>query len=203
MSGVHPCVQRYVERLPDGLASYPECTAKVSLLRDILDSRPLDANAPELHEDLRRLIANPPPVSSWVPEVQFVATSMSIYGRYFGGDDLPGFDEWICTRNAALFRKPLYRVLIALLSPERLLVGASKRWAAFHRGTTLTLLDHTPVSANVKIEFPPHLYNAELLHGFAAGMRAAAIVAGGRNVTSGLDSPGAASAEYWIRWDTR
>lgn len=201
MPGVHPVVRGYVERLPDGLASYPECTAKAALLRDILDSRPLDATADDIPEALRMTIASPPPVSSWIPEVHFVASSLAIYGRYFGGDDLQGFDEWICARNSALFRKPLYRVLIALMSPERLLVGASKRWGAFHRGTTLTLLQHTPTSALVRLEFPPHLFGDELMRGFAAGMRAAAIVAGGRDVVSGLEAPGPTSAEYWIRWE--
>lgn len=193
-------MRAYVDRLPAGLASYPDCVAKAALLRDILASRPLDASADDIPDDLRAVIANPPPVSSWLPEVQFVASSLAIYGRYFGGDDLRGFEEWICTRNMALFRKPLYRVLIALMSPERLLVGASKRWTAFHRGTTLTLLEHTPMYALVRLEFPPHLYGSELMHGFAAGMRAAAIVAGGRNVASGLDEPTATSAVYWLRW---
>ena len=201
MAGLHPCAREYVARLPDGLASYPHCVAKAALLRDILGSRPLDPDGDHLPDALRSLVVNPPPVSSWIPEVHFVAISLAIYGRHFGGDDLSAFEEWVCTRNAALFSKPLYRVLIALMSPERLLVGASKRWTAFHRGTTLTLLQHTPELALVRLDFPPELFERVLMHGFAASMRAAAQVAGGRNVRSGLDTATATRAEYWVRWE--
>lgn len=81
-----------------------------------------------------------------------------------------------------------------------LVAPATSSSASIHRGTTLTVVEHTPASARVKIEFPPHLYGPELLQGFAAGMRAAAIVAGGREVASGLDEPTATSAVYWFRW---
>ncbi len=200
MPGLQPCTQDYLARLPEGLDSYPHCVAKAALLRDILGSRPLDPEGDDVPDALRSLVASPPPVSSWIPEVHFVAVSLAIYGRHFGGDDVQGFEDWVCARNSTLFRKPLYRVLIALMSPERLLVGASKRWTAFHRGTTLTLLQHTPEHALVRLEFPAHLFDRVLMHGFAASMRAAAEVAGGHDVASGLDTATPTFAEYWVRW---
>lgn len=200
MPGVHPCVRDYLERLPDGLASYPACLTKVALMRDLLESRPLEADADDVPDGLRPMLANPPPVSSWIPGVHFVAAALAIYARYFGANDLTGYADWICTRNMALFRKPLYRVLIALLSPERLLIGTSKRWNAFHLGTTLSLAEHTQGSARLRIEFPAYLYGAEILHGMSAGLRAAVIVAGGRNVAIGVEEATPTSAEYWLRW---
>jgi hypothetical protein len=200
MAGLHPCARDYLARLPDGLDSHPHCVAKAALLRDVLGSRALDPDGDHLPDPLRSLVATPPPVSSWIPEVHFVAISLAIYGRHFADHDLQAFEEWVCARNMALFSKPLYRVLIALMSPERLLVGASKRWTAFHRGTTLTLLEHTPEYALVRLDFPPHLFERVLMHGFAASMRAAAQVAGGRNVRSGLDTATPTRAEYWVRW---
>jgi hypothetical protein len=200
MPGVHPCVRDYLERLPEGLASYPDCLAKVALVRDLLESRPLDASADDVPDGLRPMLAAPPPVSSWIPEVHFVAVGLAIYARHFGANDLAGYEDWICTSNMALFRKPLYRVLIALLSPERLLIGTSKRWSAFHLGTTLSVVEHTEGSARLRIEFPAYLYGTEILRGMSAGLRAAVIVAGGRNVATGVEDATPTSAEYWLRW---
>jgi hypothetical protein len=200
--GIYPNVRAYIDRLPDGLASYPECMAKVALVRDLIESRPLDPSADHVPDELRRMLATPPPLSSWIPEAHFVAMSLTIFARDFGATDFGAFEDWICTRNMALFRKPLYRVLIALMSPERLLVGTSKRWTAFHLGTTLSVIDHGPGSARLKIAFPPHLYGHEMLRGMSAGLRAAVNVAGGRNVAIGIDDETPTSAEYWLRWET-
>lgn len=200
MPGVHPYVRAYLGRLPDGLASYPKCQAKAALVRDLLESRPLDASGDDVPDGIRPMLANPPPVSSWVSEVHFVTAALAIYARYFGANDLVAYEEWICTRNMALFRKPLYRVLIALMSPERLLIGASKRWSAFHLGTTLSVVEHTEGSARLKIVFPAHLFGIEFLRGISAGLRAAVIVAGGRNVVTGVDEATPTSAEYWLSW---
>jgi uncharacterized protein (TIGR02265 family) len=193
-------VAAYLEGLPHGLASYPECTAKASLLRDMLATRPLDPDSDSLLEDLRPLIRDPPPVSTWIPEVAFVASAMTVYDEHFGGHDVAGFEQWIVDFNAALFRKPLYRVLFALISPERLVVGATTRWSAFHRGTSLALVERGQRSGLVRVGFPPDLYGTVMLHGFAAGLRAAVVVAGGRDVRTELESIEATSAEYWIRW---
>jgi hypothetical protein len=201
MVRIHPCVQAYLARLPDGLASYPECTAKASLLRDLVKSRPLDPEGDEVPDALRSLLRVPPPVSSWIPEVQYVTCRMIVYGRDFGGTDLAGFEQWIHAFNTALLRLPMYRVLFAFTSPERLMVGTAKRWSAFHRGTTLTITEHTPDTARTRIEFPPHLYGPEMVQVFAAGLRAAIEVAGGRGVATQLVASEPSFAEYWIRWN--
>lgn len=201
MSGIFPSVRAYIERLPDGLASYPECLAKVALVRDIIESRPLDPDADHVPDEIRPMIASPPPLSSWVPEVHFVAAALTIFARDFGASDYDAYETWICTSNMALFRKPLYRVLIALLSPERLLVGTSKRWSAFHKGTSLTVVERTRGSARIDVAFPPHLYNHDMLRGMSAGLRAAVNVAGGRDVAIGIDDETPTSAQYWVRWD--
>lgn len=200
MSGVHPCVAAYLGRLPAGLDSYPECTAKASLLRDLVDSRPIDPDADCVPDGLRALLRTPPPVSSWIPEVAFVTCRMIVYGRDFGGTDLAGYEAWIHAVNTALLGHALYRVLFAFTSPERLLVGTAKRWSAFHRGTVLSVVEHTPDTALVRIDFPPELYSPEMLHGLAAGLRAAIEVAGARGASTKLASSSPVRGEYWIRW---
>jgi hypothetical protein len=200
MAGLHPCVAQYLDRLPAGLDSYPECIAKASLLRDVVQSRPIDPDGDYVPEGLRALLRTPPPVSSWIPEVAFVTSRMIVYGRDFGGTDIAGYAEWIHAVNTALLRHSLYRVLFAFTAPERLLIGTAKRWSAFHRGTQLVIMEHTPDSALVRIDFPPHLFSPEMLHGFTAGLRAAVTVAGGRDVETELAAIAQTRGEYWIRW---
>lgn len=201
MPGVHPSVQAYLDRLPEGLASYPECRAKASLLRDMLASRPLDPTADDLPQGLRALVAAPPPVSSWISEVEFCTASLAIYARHFGGTDMAAYQQWIFTFNTLLFRKPLYRVLFALVSPQRLLVGTEKRWGTFHRGTSLSVVDRGPTSARVRVEYPPHLYGIELLHAFAAALRSAVVVAGARRAFAEVEACGPTHGDLWIRWE--
>ena len=50
-----PQLRAYLERLPDGLASYPGCLAKASLYRSIIEELPLDdTRLPEPLQDLLR-----------------------------------------------------------------------------------------------------------------------------------------------------
>jgi len=195
---VHPCVHAYLERLPAGLASYPECLAKASILRDMLATRPLAAD--DVPPELTELVLHPPPVSSWIPEVWFCTAASAIYGRHFGGRDLDGYVQWIEGFNEVLFRKPLYRVLFALISPSRLVAGAANRWAAFHRGITFELVERTPLSVLVRLDFPPYIYGIEMLHALSAGLRAAIRVAGGHDPSTEIALTTATRAEYWVRW---
>ncbi len=197
---VHSCVADYLERLPAGLASYPDCRAKGAMLRDLLHSRPLDADAPELHDELRSFVRTPPAVSSWMPETAYVALTMTIYGKYFGGSDIARFTQWICDLNVTMFRTPLYRILFVLMSPERLLFGIAKRWNTFHLGSSLTVLERGANAVLLELEYPPHLFSEAMAHAFAGSATAAVQVAGGRNAASHLESVTPTHARYWMRW---
>jgi len=74
-SGDFPRLAEYVARLPEGLRSFPECRAKASLLRALLEARgerplTLSAHAPR---ELVDLVRHPPMPSDWISEVHYVA----------------------------------------------------------------------------------------------------------------------------------
>jgi hypothetical protein len=193
-------VHDYLERLPDGIDSHPHCVAKASLLSHALRSRPIAPPPGSLPEAVHRLIEQPPPVSAWVPEVPFNAAVLAIYDEVFGGEDLRGFEDWVCDFNRALFANPLYRVLFALVSPARLVSLAASRWSAFHRGSSLVRLEHRADFSRLRLGFPSRLFGHVMLVGFTAGVRAAAMVAGARAATGKLETATDTFAEYSVRW---
>lgn len=196
----YPSAQAYLDRLPEGLASFPDCKAKASLLHGILASRSAAGLDRSLAPEILQLLTAPPPVSSWVPEVHFNAAALAMYDHHFGGDNLQSFDAWVYQVNNDVFRKPLYRVLFLFVSPQRLLLSSARRWDHFHRGSTLTLVESSADTARLRLEFPPHLFSPEVIFGFGAAWRAAAETAGGHDVHSDLEHATDTVAEYVVRW---
>jgi uncharacterized protein (TIGR02265 family) len=181
MASVLPSVARYLELLPDGEASYPECQVKASVLRSSLDERPLGRDVP-LPPAVRALVDHPPPVSVWVPEVHFNCTMLAVHEVHFAPPLDAGYLDWVYERNVRLFKTPLYRALFLVLSPERLLVGLEKRWASFRRGTELRLAWQAPRDIELHIITPPNHYPQLVVDGMAQALRAAVSCAGAKNV---------------------
>jgi hypothetical protein len=197
----YPATRAYLDGLPDGLASFPECQAKASLLRDMVASRPIAPNAATLPAELCELIRNPPPLSSWIPEVAFNAASMAMYDEHFGSEDTARFEDWVFDFNRDLFRKPLYRILFLLISPRRLLTNVASRWGAFHRGTSLSLIEIKEGAGRLRLEYPSGVFAEPMLYAFSAAWRAAIDTAGGSKVGSKLDDRTDTWAEFTVHWD--
>ena len=170
------------------------------MLRDSFASRQLSPAEGSLPEPLLRVVRHPPPMSSWIPETIFVAATLATYDEAFGGEDLSAFEDWVCEVDRALFRNPVYRILFALISPSRLVALAASRWSAFHRGTTLTILERSPESARLRLDFPDHLFNHVMIVAFMGALRAAALEAGAAKATGHVDSASATRAEYSVSW---
>jgi hypothetical protein len=99
----------------------------------------------------------------------------------------------------ALLRAPLYRVLFAVLSPERLLNGAAQRWHAFRQGTELVTLEKGRGFARLELTFPPGLHSDLTLYLLAAAFEAAIDCTGARENTVDV-SRGPGVATFSCRW---
>lgn len=196
-----PTVAAYLERLPDGIASYPDCRAKASLVSGVLESRPVDPERADLPKRLVELIAAPPPISSWVLETELCAVALAIYDVHFQSLGREAFVQWIYEFNSELFGTPLYRILYAFLSPVRLIKLSASRWGAFHRGTNLTVVESHRQRASLRLDFPPHLFDPLMLHGFLAAWRAAAVACGAEQCHADVERITASRAEYRIAWE--
>lgn len=194
-----PSVAAYLDLLPAGAASYPECSIKASLLRNAIESRPLGPEVP-LPKELRALVEHPPPVTGWMPEVLFNALMIAIREVHFAPGDLDGFLAWVYAQNQKLLSTPLYRVLFSVVSPDRLLVGMEKRWSSFRRGTEAHIVRLGPRDVELVVRAPPNLYAVQSVQGMAAALRATITCAGAKDAR--VDGVLKTSTEvvYRMRW---
>lgn len=204
-----PSMAAYLSGLPDGLDSYPDCQVKAVFLLSVLEDFPLrsvsggaqsfrrrggDAHPALLAEgDLERspvidrlppvladLVRSPPPSTAWLRQVHFRCILRAILDQYFKGDEA-AMVAWSYGAQKKLLGGPLYRVMFALLSPERVVQLAPQRWGHFHRGLSMQV-DIRPHQVEGLLRYPPHLY-LRFDHDLSlAGIRAVIELAGGRDV---------------------
>ena len=198
-----PTVDEYLAGLPEGIDSYPEAMVKGSVVRaHCVHPAFLEVQRDErMPRESVRLIDDPPTRTTWVREAHFNALMAGLYEHGFrASGGYPAYQAWVCDQSRRLFETKLYRVLFAVLSPERLLAATALRWSAFHQGSTLALVGRLPKAFEVEMRFPARLYPPASLHGFSGAFRAALLAAGG-DVTSiewTLVSP--SIARWLVQW---
>ncbi len=191
-----PGVQAYLEKLPGGIAGYPNHLAKGSLLRSVLGEKPLADVAGALPAAVRPLLEGVAH-TSWIPEVHFRALLRAVRDRHFQSD--AAFLSWAHEAQLRLFQGPLYRVLFFAVSPQTIVRTAAGRWGKFHQGTEL-VAQVQPEGADLTLYHPPGLLDALDHAATCEGFRAAATLSGGREVTCTVAERTATSAKLLIRW---
>lgn len=176
-----PSLEAYLRQVPDGFDSFPQCSLKASVIRDALSSKPI-ADDPSLPTPIRAFLQNPPPVSTLVPEVLSNAMLFVLYDVHFGALGQQAMCDWLHASTVQLLRTPLYRILFAVMSPERLLTGVAQRWSAFRRGSELTLTDKKDGFARLRLVHPAGLHTDLTVFLLTAGFRAAIDCSGAREV---------------------
>ncbi|MGE0789106.1 MAG: hypothetical protein AB7S26_25765 [Sandaracinaceae bacterium] len=198
-----PRAAAYLARLPDGVRSYPACQVKASVLREVLSSRLLtDEDVRALPEPMARLVLDPPPVSTWMPEVIAVAVMNAIRDRAFpaGSGGLQKYRAWTYDRNRRLLAKPHYRALFLLLSPEWLLRGSERRWGMFRRGSSAQLTRIDAGDLQLRTSYPPYLHDETMAIGLAAAFQAIIELAGGHDAVVDVREVGETSTEFSLRY---
>ncbi len=195
-------VDTYLATLPSGLESYPDATVKGSVLRAMRTHPACVALATHrgLPPAIARLVADPPTMTSWIPEVPFNVMMAGLYDHAFrdqGG--FPAYEAWVCEQNVKLFYAPFYRALFAVVGPQRLLSAVGARWGAFRRGSALSVTRSDATSADLRLVFPHHLEAPTALHAFSAAFRAAMRVARVRASSITFVSDGS-SADWHLEW---
>jgi hypothetical protein len=161
-----PRFSSYLAALPAGLASYPECQAKTSLSVTLLQGMPLPRPKPsEVPEPLSRFLERPPS-SLWMPEVEARALALIIADHYLMSDKQ--YLAWVKAQNSSFFASLMYRAVMSFVSPASLIPRATERWAAVHRGSTLTAEFVGPRDVDVTLTFPPHLFSGLALEQLVA-----------------------------------
>jgi hypothetical protein len=197
---LYPRVAAYLAHLPRGVDSFPEATGKVSVVRSFIESTNL-----ELFEDDRcppavaQLIRSPPPHSSWVSEVTMMAAFFALADhKHLSG---AAAERWMYEQNKALLDSRMYRALVALAGPSLLMRGVQLRWNAFHRGSSLEIVEQLEKGTSLRMRFPQGVFDEFLLNGFAGAMRASLELSRARSVVVRLVEHTPRSALFHGSWE--
>ena len=110
------------------------------------------------------------------------------------------FGDWTYRLQKRLFGSALYRAVAVVTTPRMLLAGTRMRWGAFHRGTSLEIVDHVERNTvTATMRFPSMLYSRTNLVGFARGFQAVAELSNALVASVEL----AATQPTWARFDVR
>jgi hypothetical protein len=192
-------VNKYLDALPNGVASYPECVVKASVLRNTLASRPLGRDV-ELPAAVRAIVDDPPMVGEWIPEVHFNVVALAIREVHFNPRSLDDYLAWVFEQNHKLLGTPLYRVLFLLVSPERLLSGIEKRWSAFRRGSEIQIVNREKNTVQLRLRYPAFLHTTLSTHGMRVAFQAAMEHAGARQARVEAASTASTETVFTVTW---
>ena len=194
---------RYLDVLPGGLDAHPRAQAKGAVMRMAIDDEHLILPRETLPDALAAYYTTPPTVNEWISEVHFNALMLAVFDAHFAGaGGTMAYERWILERNRRLLRTPLFRILFAVVSPERLLVGVEKRWAAFRRGSELHVVGHTATSAELSFHHPKNLATDLSARGLRVALRAALELAGARDVEMAYALETPELTKFAGRWTT-
>jgi hypothetical protein len=197
VAGAAPSYERYVASLPGGLDAYPEAQAKGALVRSVLLDHPIEVLR-ALPAPVRGWVTDPPLDNVWVSEARFCALIHAI-AEARGWREQATLD-WCRERDRDLLSGPLYRILMLAATPEAMLRHAPTRWAAFHRGSTLTFAGFADDGARASLAFPKGLFDPLLLKAFSGSFHVALDLAHARKPAVEIEASGDGFARFLARW---
>ncbi|MFL5274609.1 MAG: DUF2378 family protein [Anaeromyxobacteraceae bacterium] len=189
----YPRVAAYLESLPRGLASHPQCEARSSIVVHFL------AGTERVDEPLPREVAQllTPPTTLWTPEVRLAATMLAVADQERWSD--AQHQAWLLARNRELLSGIVYRALMAFLSPAALLEKAAARWSSLHRGTELDVERSGEREVVGRLSHPPRLFTA-VAPAYGAAFQAAIEHSRARTACVTEEDVTATCATYRARW---
>lgn len=194
----HPQLAAYLARLPDALASYPECRTKGTLITSALgdhDVAPLLAGLPAAVAEVLR---EPPLPSAWLPAVLSDAVFYVLVDAHYPTPE--AMLAWTKERALQTARSPLYRALTRVSGPLALLRIASAAHGLFQRGTDLAV-ERGRGYVEAVLSHPPHLHGG-MNHLSNVGLFEAVLeMTGVRDPRVEMVDSEPTFARYRMRWD--
>lgn len=169
-----PRTADYVKRLPNGLSSFPECRVKSDVHEGLRNAFPDLGSRGEMPEIVHAYLTDRYR-DKWLPEA--VGNSLVLMARdcCFSSDE--EYLDWCRENMRNLFDKPLYRVMMNVFSTSLIVMGASKRWTAFHEGSQLGAKPIKKTAGRFQtigvLTYPSHLFGGLITSQLAATYMAA------------------------------
>lgn len=193
-----PRASAYLDALGGDLRAHPSCQAVGEMYLDVRKSYPELVKDASLSPELAAQLNMPWKEGEWMSEVAGVVLFTMVRDAVFKDDE--SFLAWNYKRLGAIYRKPLYRALMLVMSPTLVLIGAANRWAAFHRGSTLRIEQEGGERVGV-LSYPQHLFSEPFLHSLRTAFQAGFDAAGAKNSRVTLASHSPTEARFLAKWD--
>jgi hypothetical protein len=193
-----PRTAAYLSGLGPDLGAHAACESKSVFFADLLASFPSLLEHPGISAPLRAELARPWSSQEWMPSVLVVTVLTMVRDVAHESDD--AFLEWNFARQLRLYRNPLFRALIFLLSPTLLFMGSARRWHNFHRGSDL-VVHGDKYRAELELRFPAQVYSPVFLLSLVAAFRAALHAARASGASVELVETTATRARYRAQWE--
>ena len=194
-----PSVATYLKATERAGEALDECFTKASVIRDTVHRGNLDLSPGELPIQVAELVWDPPPPSVQVHTPLAMAVLLALRDGCCAS--IAEFERLNYDAAVQMYRRPAYRFMMYTVSPERVLRTASSRWAAFHAGSSLRVVDMADGAATLALSFPVSLYDEVVLRGFVGSLRAAAEAAGAQRVRAEVSRITPVGAVYRFLWD--
>jgi hypothetical protein len=154
-----PNATAYINALPAGLDSYPDCAVKADVHEDLVTEFTGLKNY-DLPEIMKQYV-NGQFHSEWLPEPAGNALLLVVRDAFFTSNE--AFLDWATEKTISLFNKPVYRLMMHVFSTSLIVMGAAKRWKNFHQGSSLNVMPVKKIEGRYKtaatLTYPPHLFS--------------------------------------------
>ena len=180
-------LQRFLDALPEGIASYPDYQQKASIIKPFIElsgmHQPPEGTPPEI----AALIENPPPPSVWIPEVHGKGLWLAAYDAIFAGNEAR-FREFSMQVNRNIVSQGFYKAIMRLVGPSMSARGVAAAWKSFHRGIEQSYERTGKNSAKITLTYPAHLICDAIAPSYVTAFAAALEVGGTQVRTAALVS---------------
>lgn len=170
-----PRVARYLAAVPGGLDGHPGCAVSRQVFEPYRRDHGALASASGLPRRVRALYAAGAALPELLPEVEFQAAFLAARDAYAGTDE--AFCRWVGAISTEMFDRPVLRTLMRLVSPSLVVLGAARRWTAFHRGSELSTEPQEPIGDRSRslatLRYPEALFPEFFAQALAASFEAA------------------------------
>jgi hypothetical protein len=192
-----PYTAAFFGGLPNGLDSYPHCRVRSIVSREIVQEFPFVMEHAGADAQIMKRLRESMDQGEWMPDAQGMVLRLLVRDLAFKSD--ADYHRWYYEISGRLFAKPFYRFLMYVVSPTLVLLGATKRWAAFREGSVM----NATVSGNqgqAELRFPDGLYPVVTLGGFGETIRAALVAARARNARVDLVEATPTLGRWKLAW---
>lgn len=194
-----PGLSAYLDALPAGLASYPECQSKGALVRSALDEVDLSAHLGALPEPVAAVVDARPALTEWVSAVVTDAVFHAVCDLRFPTEE--AVMTWTYERTRRVAKSQAYRHFLAVAGPGFFLRVATRTHSFFQRGTEMAVELLEPNRSIVAMHHPPHLHSRLNQLTNVALLRAVVDMTGGLRTRSEMIEHGPTGARYECRWE--